>query len=90
MKNRNERSASDITRKMILVQLVGVPGTIMVGLALYGIFAADGNAFWAPLNDTRVTYNMLGIGAVIMAWESFQVVKLARLKQSLVDHRRSD
>lgn len=83
MRNPGEPSASDITRKMIQVQLVGVPATIMVGLALYGIFGANGNAFWAPLNDTRVTYNMLGIGAILMAWETVQVVKLARLKRDL-------
>lgn len=83
MRNRNKLSASDITRKMIVVQLVGVPATIMVGLALYGIFGAGGNAFWAPLNDTRVTYNMLGIGAILMTWETVQVTKLARLKRDL-------
>gem|GEM_PF-4725477 len=70
---------------MILIQVVGAPGTIMIGLALYGIFAANGNAFWAPLDDTSVTYNMLGIGSIILVWETFQTLKLARLKKALTD-----
>ena len=85
MTTRSNRrlTAAEVQKKMILVQVIGAPGTIMVGLALYGIYGANGDAFWPVLNDTRVTYNMLGIGGMIVAWETFQMVKLAKLKQSL-------
>ncbi len=73
-----------IDRKIITIQVLGAPGTIMVGLALYGIFAANGNAFWEPLNSKIVTYNMLAIGLVIVAWETLQTLKWARRKKELL------
>jgi hypothetical protein len=85
MTNSKSMTPEAVQKKMILVQLLGAPGTIMVGLALYGIFGAKGEAFWPPLNDTSVTYNMLGIGAMIIAWETFQTLKLAKLKKTLSD-----
>ena len=82
MRNEKQLSAAEINRKMILVQVVSAPATIMVGLAVYGLFGANGDAFWEPLNNPTVTWNMLGIGGMVMAWESFQIVKLARLKRN--------
>jgi hypothetical protein len=75
----------DIDKRIITVQVLGAPGTIMVGLALYGILAADGNAFWEPLNNKVVTWNMLAIGLVIIAWETLQTVRLARIRKSLLN-----
>ena len=81
MRNQKPLSAAEIDRKIIMVQVISAPATIMVGLALYGMFGANGDAFWEPLNNPTVTWNMLGIGAMVMAWETFQIVKLARLKR---------
>ncbi len=83
MTDSKNMTPEQVQRKIILVQLLGTPGAIMVGLALYGIFATDGDAFWAPLNNTFVTYNMLGIGGIIVAWETIQTLKLSKLQKTL-------
>lgn len=83
MNESSSMTREEIQKKMILVQLLGAPGTIMVGLALYGIFGANGDAFWSPLNNTFVTYNMLGIGGLIVVWETAQILKLAKLKKAM-------
>lgn len=83
MRNREPLTAAEIDRKIITVQVISAPATIMVGLAIYGMFGANGDAFWEPLNNPVVNWNMLGIGGMVMAWETFQIVKLAKLRKAV-------
>jgi hypothetical protein len=79
-------NAQDAQRKIVSISLLGAPGSILVGLGLYGIFAG-GNAFWEPLDNTFVTYNMLGIGAMIMAWETVQIIRVVKRQRAGIDRK---
>jgi len=75
------------TYKMIKVQVMGSIGSILLGLALYGIFAAKGNAFHPLLNDPDVLYSMLITGAVIMAWEIVVFISIVKQRAVLTDNK---
>ena len=71
MINEAERAQQlkEVTAKLIKVQMFGAIGWILVGLAIYGIWGAQGNAFHPLLNDSNVVYGMLTVGIVIMVVE---------------------
>lgn len=78
-----EKRMKEIDKKILMVGIIDLPGTIMFGLGLYAKFAANGNAFIPLLNDQRVADALLVIGAVIMAWGGYQVFILGREKARL-------
>ena len=78
-----QQQIKDITRKIVKVQILGAPGTILLGLALYAIFGANGDAFHPLLNDMDVVYSILIIGIVIMAWEFMTFISLIRKRAEL-------
>jgi len=73
----------EITSKMVKVQIFGAPGTILVGLALYGIFGANGNAFHPLLNNMDVVYGMFIVGGAIMVWEFIAYISLLKERNEL-------
>ncbi|MCK4744412.1 MAG: hypothetical protein KAT25_11375 [Sulfuriflexus sp.] len=85
MINEAERAQQlkEITAKFIKVQLIGSIGTILVGLALYAIFGAQGNAFHPLLNDTDVAHGMLIVGGVIMVWQYATIIPLMKKRVKL-------
>ena len=82
-----EEEIKIVRMKTIKIQLLGVPGALLIGLALYAIFAANGDAFISALNNMTVVYTMLAIGIVIEVW---QFVLLVPLWKRLVQLQRND
>lgn len=41
---------------------------IFVGLGLYAVFGANGNAFLDILNNKSVAYGLIAVGGVVTAW----------------------
>ena len=86
-----EQRIKEIDKGILRVAVIDFPGTVLVGLALYAIFAADGDAFLPILNNQTVVYVMLAVGAAIMLWGFLRTVALiqerARLRkeQELMD-----
>jgi len=80
--NKQEELAH-ITKQIIKIQIIGAPGTIMFGLALYAIFGANGDAFHPLLNDMNIVYTLLGVGLLIMVWEFVIFLKLLGKKTRL-------
>jgi Na+-translocating ferredoxin:NAD+ oxidoreductase RnfD subunit len=78
-----EKEAKDLERKLLWVTLIDTPGAILVGLALYGKFGANGNAFHPLLNNETVLAVMFAVGGAIMAWGSWQLVTIARRRAKL-------
>ncbi len=78
-----EDRVKEIDKEFIKVQIFEAPGTIMLGLGLYGKFGADGNAFHPFLNDPTNINILLILGAVIMAWGGYKSFTLLREKASL-------
>ena len=82
MRCKHENELKEIDRKMILVSIIDLPGSVLVGLGLYGKFAAKGNSFLPILDNDQVVNVMLTTGGLIMVWGGFQIVRKAELKNS--------
>lgn len=82
-----EKRLKEINKKILMVSIIEMPGTVMFGLGLYAKFAANGNAFVPLLNDESVVNFLLVGGALIMAWGSYKVFTLSREKARLGDER---
>lgn len=67
-----------LRKSMSRIALLEAPGTILLALALYGKFGANGNAFHPALNDPAVTTGMAIIGGVIVAWGTLKAIAIAR------------
>ncbi len=78
MKDEIEQRLKEIEKETVLVGIKEAPGAFMVGLGLYAIFAADGDAFLPILNDQTFVYAMLAVGAVIMLWGFKKTISLAQ------------
>jgi hypothetical protein len=80
-----EEELKAVRLKTVKVQLLGIPGAILIGLALYAIFVANGNAFHPALNDKNTAYTMLAIGIVIEVWQFFTLIPLWKRQMQLRD-----
>ncbi|WP_333606711.1 hypothetical protein [Arsukibacterium sp.] len=80
---QHEKRLKEIEKEFIKVALIDAPGTILFGLGLYGKFAADGDAFIPMLNNQQLVNAFLLLGAAIMAWGAFMMIKLAKEKSRL-------
>lgn len=74
----------EIGKEIVILQIIGAVGPILVGLALYGIWGADGNAFHPLLDDTKATYIMLAIGISVMVWEFSKLFPLLIERRQLM------
>lgn len=78
-----EQKLKNIAKYINRIKIIGSTGPILIGLAVYGIWGADGNAFHPLLNDTDVTYSMLGIGVAVVIWEFVKLIPLFKLRVRL-------
>lgn len=67
-----------IQRKMVQSQIISAPAMLLIGLALYGLFGADGQAFHPLLDDVTTLYVMLVVGIFIELWQLSVFLPLAR------------
>lgn len=81
MHHKPEEQLEALKQRLIKVQLIEAPGTIMFGLGLYGKFAVNGNAFHPLLNDPGVVSMLLGAGGTVMAWGAYKLVTILREMQ---------
>lgn len=66
----------EIQKSIILIQLMSAPANIAIGLGLYGIFVANGNAFISALDYIEFCYGLIIVGGLI---EIVAVIKLLPL-----------
>ncbi len=78
-----EQRIKEIDKEIVRVSILESPGAIVVGLALYAIFAANGDAFLPVLNNLTVVYLLLAIGAAIMIWGASKILRLSLEKARL-------
>lgn len=79
----NEQRLKKIAKLINRVKIIGSAGPILIGLAVYGIWGASGNAFHPLLNDTDVSYSMLCIGVVVIIWEFVKLIALFKQRANL-------
>lgn len=83
MDTRDHPELKSIQRKMVRSQIISAPAMILIGLALYGLFGANGQAFHPLLDDVPTLYVMLAVGVVIELWQLSVFLPLAR-KHALI------
>ncbi len=78
MYSQPEDQLKKLQKEQIKASVQEMPGTIMLGLGLYGKFAANGNAFHPLLNEPTNVNLLLVLGAAIMAWGGYKFFKVTR------------
>lgn len=83
MHKDKDEELRQIQRKLVILNIIDVPGAILAGLGLYGVFGANGNAFLEILNDQNIAYAAILVGGAIMAWTFFQILTLLKRKAEI-------
>ncbi len=89
MNSSNEEELQRIKKKIIILNLLGTPGLILLGLGLYGLFGANGDAFHPALNNSNVIYSFIGVGAVSQIWEFTRYLSLLKKKAELINDKNT-
>ncbi len=79
-----EAELKSIKKKIVKTQIIGAPGAIFIGLGLYGIFGANGNAFHPLLNDKSIVNSLLIVGVAIELWQIYIIIPLFKKQAKLV------
>lgn len=87
MKGRNNRQLAVIRKEIIKTQVFGIPAALLLGLGLYGLFAANGDAFHPLLNNQNVVYGMLVAGAILEVLQIYRLIPLLKEQVRLLDDR---
>lgn len=89
MDTNNEQKLKNIKLKIVKLQIFGAPGAILLGLGLYGIFGAQGNAFHPLLNDLGIVYGLLATGIAIELWQLFMLIPLWKKQSQIAKSSRT-
>ncbi len=84
MYRNTEEESQHLQKKIIIYNILGAPGAILLGLGLYGLFGAQGDAFIPILNNLNVVYGFIAVGAIIMIWEFAMTIPLLKRKSEIV------
>ena len=79
----NNLSLKEVQKKIMVIKLVTMPAAVALGLGLYGVFAAKGNAFHPLLNSMDFSYTLIAVGLVIEAIGTFKLIPLFKLHKQL-------
>ena len=87
MDTSREEELSQIKSKIIKINIIGYPGLILLGLGLYGLFGAKGDAFHPMLNDMKVVYGFIAYGIASVIWEFTKLIPLYRKKEKIINEK---
>jgi len=82
----NDQRAAEIKaleKEMIKVSILETPGTILLGLAFYAKFAANGKPFHPLLADESVLMGMFVAGGSIALWGGLRFMMIAKRRKAL-------
>lgn len=78
-----------IQRKLLITSIIDAPGAILMGLGLYGVFGADGNAFLDILNNQDIAFGAIAVGGAIMAWALVKMAFLLKRRAEISSARNA-
>jgi len=84
----NEEELIATKKKIVKTQIIGAPGAILIGLGLYGMFGANGDAFHPLLNNEVFVERILIIGAAIEMWQLYVLIPLFRKQSKLAGNKK--
>ena len=76
-------SLDEVKKKIMIINILIAPAAIALGLGLYGVFGAKGNAFHPLLNNMNFSYTLIGIGALIELIGTLKLIPLFKLQNKL-------
>jgi len=83
MISNNEDELNNIKKKIVKTQIIGAPGAILLGLGLYGLFGANGDAFHPLLNYISIVNSLLIVGVAIELWQLYVLIPLFKKQSKL-------
>ncbi len=88
MQSHKQAELAQIQRALLLIVMLDAVGTILVGLGLFVVFAAEGEAPGGLLESRDSAFYAIAVGAAIMLWSLIKIVSLLKRKARLM--RASD
>ena len=89
MAKHNGQQLAAIRREILKTQLFGIPAALLLGFGLYGLFAANGNAFHPLLDDRNIVYAMLIAGVILEVLQMYRLIPLLKAQARIISDRDS-
>lgn len=74
-------------RKLFILIIIDSLALMFVGLGLYAVFGANGNAFLDILNNKSVAYGLIAVGGVVTAWCHLKILPLLKRRLKLANEQ---
>ncbi len=78
MSQRYENELTGLRRGIIKMQIVGMIAAVCIGLAVYGLFVAKGDAFHPLLNNSELLNTLLVSGIFLEVWHLSKLLPLLK------------
>ena len=85
MQRNTEEELRQIRKEMLVWNIIDMPAALAVGLGLYAVFGANGNAIPEALNNKSLAYGTIAIGGIIMALCLVKTLALLKRKVQLAN-----
>ena len=89
MHTSREEELKQVQKELLFLNIIDMPAALLVGLGLFAVFGAEGNAIPALLNDKTFAYGAIVIGGAIMAWCMVKMLPLLKQKAQLANDENS-
>ena len=80
---KEQNKLAEINKKIVKVQILDIPGPLLLGLAMYAKFGTN-DPFHPLLKNEFVLMAMFIIGGMISLWGVLKATKLAKQKQKVL------
>lgn len=81
--NSSKEEIKQIQRKFFILIIIDFPAAMLVGLGLYAVLIANGNAVPDLLNNKNIAYGVIVVGGAVMPWCGSKIVPLRKRQMKL-------
>ena len=85
MHSSKEEELKQVQKELLILNIIDMPATVLVGLGLFAVFGADGDAIPSLLNDKNLAYGAIVVGGSIMAWCLVKMFPLLKKRAQLAN-----
>jgi len=89
MQRSKEEQIKQVQKEILILSIIDMPATVLVGLGLFAVFGADGNAIPEALNNKDLAYGALVVGGIVMAWCFVKMLPLLKRKAQLANEENT-
>jgi len=80
-----EEKLKALDKELVKIGVMEMPAIVLLGLGLYGRFAAKGEAFHPLLNDGTVVNSLLTVGGILLMLSTKKLVTWVRRRKDLLE-----